>query len=296
MIISRIWAGLGNQLFQYAAGKCLAALLKTEFKIDTRWFGMKIPGDTPRRYELDIFHVEVEKADLKEIQKFSFTHIPQWKLGRSLLPRLHLFLQKKIPLSSYRERHFHFDPKFFNLPIDVYLIGYFQSEKYFKPIEETLRKEFTFKVPPSRENGQLLEEMEKRNGVSLHIRRGDYVSDPRVKRHHGLCDLDYYSRAIQKITERVIDPHFYIFSDDPTWVKDNLKIQGTYISHNQGLKSYEDLRLMSHCRHHIVANSSFSWWGAWLNPRADKIVIAPKRWTNAPLNFTDLLPSSWTTL
>lgn len=296
MIISRIWAGLGNQLFQYAAGKCLSLLLKTEFKIDTRWFGMRIPGDTPRRYELDLFHLEVEKATLKEIQKFPFTHIPRLKLGRSLLPRLHLFLQKKIPLSSYREIHFHFDPKFFDLPIDAYLIGYFQSEKYFKPIEDTLRKEFTFKIPPSRENGQLLEEMETRTGVSLHIRRGDYVSDPRVKRHHGLCDLDYYSRAIQEITNRVPDPHFYIFSDDPAWVKDNLKTNGTYISHNQGLKSYEDLRLMSHCRHHILANSSFSWWGAYLNPRADKIVIAPQKWTNAPLNFSDLLPSSWTTL
>jgi hypothetical protein len=298
MIVSRIWAGLGNQLFQYAAGKCQAALHKTVFKLDCRWFSQKIPGDTPRSYELDHFNVHADRALDSEIRQFPFTMIPKWKLSRSFLPRWQLFLQKRrlhSQLLNYREMHFHFDPKFFDLPSHVYLIGYFQSERYFKPIEEELRKEFAFKTPPSRENEKLLEKIQDTQSVSLHVRRGDYALDPRVNRHHGLCDLKFYQNAIEEIARRVDRPHFFVFSDDIPWVKNHLQIgfDAVYVTNNQGKKSYEDLRLMSSCRHHIIANSSFSWWGAWLNPRADKIVFAPRKWTNVKLDLSDLIPSGW---
>lgn len=281
MIVSRIWAGLGNQLFQYAAGKCKAALQNTTFKLDCRWFGMTIPGDTPRRYELDIFQFQAEKASESEIRQFPFTAIPRLKLGRSILPRWQLFLQKRTPYSrlhSYREPHFHFDPKFFELPSDAYLIGYFQSERYFKPIEKTIREEFTFKIPPSVPNEHLLKQIDETQSVSLHVRRGDYILDPRINQHHGVCGLSYYKQAIREMESWVRSPHFYIFSDDIPWVKANLDIgkNVTYISHNQGDKSYEDLRLMSRCRHHIIANSSFSWWGAWLNPGLTNLSSHPK--------------------
>ena len=298
MIVSRIWAGLGNQLFQYAAGRSLAAHHRKAFKIDCRWFGLTVPGETPRHYELDYFNIHAEKISELELRHFPFTIIPKFKLIRSFLPRWQLFLQKRVPhshLHSYRELDFHFDSKFFDLPSQVYLIGYFQSERYFKPIEETLRKEFTFKIPPNAENQLLLDQIRSTPSVSLHVRRGDYVLDRRIHLHHGLCDLAYYKEAIQEMGKRVHDPHFYVFSDDIPWAQTHLSIRYKvmYISHNQGKKAYEDLRLMSHCHHHILANSSFSWWGAWLNPRNDKIVIAPKKWTNVSLNVTDLLPSGW---
>jgi hypothetical protein len=298
MIISRIWAGLGNQLFQYAAGKCKAVLHQTPFKIDVRWYGMTIPGDTPRRYELNSFQVEVENASETEIRSFPFTTIPKRKLGRSLLPRWHVFLQKQLPLRSYREPHFHFDSRFFALPSDVYLIGYFQSERYFKPIEKQIREEFTIKNSPSPENGRLLEQIDRTPSISLHVRRGDYISDPRIHQHHGVCELTYYQEAIQEIERRVDSPHFYVFSDDIAWVREHLPIahKVTYVTHNQGDKSYEDLRLMSRCCHHVIANSSFSWWGAWLDPRPDKIVIAPKKWTNVSLDTADLIPAGWMVL
>ena len=301
MIVSRIWAGLGNQLFQYAAGKNLATLHKTDFKLDCRWFGQAIPCDTPRRYELDCFNIHAERTVDSDLRQYPFTTIAKSKLARSFLPRWQLFLQKRTPyahLRSYRELHFHFDSKFFDLSSDTYLVGYFQSERYFKPIEGKLRKEFTFKIPPSPENKTLLEKIQNSSSVSLHIRRGDYVLDPRVGLHHGVCNLTYYQKAIQEIERRVRNPHFYIFSDDIPWAKTHLFIghNSTYISHNQGDKSYEDLRLMSHCRHHIIANSSFSWWGAWLNSRSDKLVMAPRKWTNISLDISDLIPSGWTLL
>lgn len=301
MIISRIWAGLGNQLFQYAAGKSLAAFHNVDFKIDRRWYGMSIPGDTPRRYELEHFNLKVECASDLDMRPFPFTTIPKFKWARSFLPRWQLFLQKRSAYSllrTYRELHFHFDPEFLKLPSNVYLVGYFQSEKYFTTIEEQIRKDFTFKSPPGLENEYLLEKIQSTPSVSLHVRRGDYVLDPRINLHHGVCDLTYYQRAIQEIEKRIKHPHFYVFSDDIPWVQANLKIghHVDYVSHNQGAQSYEDLRLMSRCRHHIIANSSFSWWGAWLNSKTDKIVIAPGSWTNIKLDFSDLIPSGWVVL
>lgn len=298
MIVSRIWAGLGNQLFQYAAGKSLATFHKTTFKMDPRWYSLSIFGETVRRYELDVFNICAEIASEAELQNFPFTTIPKLRLARSFLPRWQTFLQKKKPhshLRSYRELNFHFDPCFFELPANVYLVGYFQSERYFKQIERQIRKEFTFKIPPSLENQLLLEKMRATPAVSLHVRRGDYLLNRRIHLHHGLCDFIYYKQAIQEIEKRIVNPHFYVFSDDIPWIQANLLIDHpiVFVTHNQGVKSYEDLRLMSHCQHHIIANSSFSWWGAWLNPQADKIVIAPKKWTNVKLNFSDLIPTGW---
>lgn len=301
MIISRIYAGLGNQLFQYAAGRALAERHGVAFKMDCRWFDLSIPGDTPRRYELNGFNVFSQKASPEDLKPFPFTQIPKRKLGRSLLPRLQLFLQKKRAyqsLLSYREPHFHFDTSYFDLPRHVYLVGYFQSERYFKPIEEKIRKEFAFTTDPNKENGRLLDQIEAGASISLHVRRGDYALDPRIQKYHGLCPLSYYHEAIRHIEERVENPHFYLFSDDMAWVKEHLPIRHlcTYVEKNQKAPSYEDLRLMSRCRHHILANSSFSWWGAWLSSRLDKIVIAPKRWTNVPIDISDLIPPSWTLL
>jgi hypothetical protein len=133
------------------------------------------------------------------------------------------------------------------------------------------------------------------NAVSLHVRRGDYLQNPVTFAIHGIATLDYYQAAMQTIADSVVQPYFFIFSDDMEWVKANLKITFPrhYIEHNQGMESYNDMRLMSLCQHHIIANSSFSWWGAWLNPSAEKTVIAPGKWFADNKNIEDLLPAEW---
>jgi hypothetical protein len=144
----------------------------------------------------------------------------------------------------------------------------------------------------------LKKQIENVESVSIHIRRGDYVSNPVVNQIHGTCPLDYYYKAIDTITRKIENPHFFIFTDDPVWVQENFKIPYTAtIVRRDDQKDYEDLILMSSCKNHIIANSSFSWWGAWLNPRKDKLVISPAKWyPGADYDTRDLLPGSWITI
>jgi hypothetical protein len=150
----------------------------------------------------------------------------------------------------------------------------------------------------SGKNADIAEQIGRVNAVSLHVRRGDYVKNPKTTATHGLCSLDYYHTAIRYIYETVEQPYFFIFSDDMAWVKEHLKIDAPcqYVDHNQGKESFNDMHLMSLCKHHIIANSSFSWWGAWLNSSPEKIVIAPNKWFANQNNIKDLLPNDWVTL
>lgn len=163
----------------------------------------------------------------------------------------------------------------------------------------TILEDFTFINMPNKRNQSVLNMIDSKNSISIHVRRGDYVSNAATNKYHGLCDLGYYKKSIDYISKRVESPVYYIFSDDISWCKINLKIKGnvTYISHNNGDNSWEDMRLMSRCKHNIIANSSFSWWAAWLNTNLDKIVIAPRNWyKDLPRNMTDIIPSSWLTV
>ena len=166
-------------------------------------------------------------------------------------------------------------------------------------IAEIIRREFTVKVPQTRKNKKLEKEIISCESISLHIRRGDYVSDAHINKLHGCCSIDYYLRCVKLMNTKVKNAHFFIFSDEPEWVSDNLKLPSpmTVIDRNGADKDYEDLHLMSQCRHHIIANSSFSWWGAWLNPRRDKMVFAPKQWfgqeKQATRSMEDLTPATW---
>ncbi len=195
------------------------------------------------------------------------------------------------------EYQINFDPDILNIKWPAYLVGYWQSEKYFKRIEKRLVKEFNFKNPLNGKNFAVANEISQNNSVSIHIRRGDYVTLPyAVKMHGNICDLDYYSKAIKIIASKVKEPHFFVFSDDISWAKENLRIDypKTYVNFNTDENSYEDMRLMSLCKHNIIANSSFSWWGAWLNRNVGKIVVAPKKWLNDPTKDTrDVIPDNW---
>jgi Glycosyl transferase family 11 len=178
------------------------------------------------------------------------------------------------------------------------LDGYWQSEKYFIDCSKLIRKDFTFKNELDSYNLKLKSKIDKTNSVSIHIRRGDYVNNLNTNATHGLCSIDYYIKAVNYITERIESPYFFVFSDDIEWAKKNIMLNFPcqFISHNIGSKSYLDMQLMSLCKHNVIANSSFSWWGAWLNSNDNKIVIAPRKWFAVNTDICDLIPSNWISL
>jgi len=293
MIITHLNGGLGNQMFQYAAGRRLAVKNNTDLKIDTSALGRELLEGTPREYNLHVFDIADNFATEKEIDSMkkrgdSFFALAKKKLG--------------MKIGSYEgksfvaEKHFHFDPEVLKLGDSKYLQGYWQSEKYFLDIENIIRKDFTVKIPPTETNQKMMDEINSQNSASLHIRRGDYVNDEKTKKFHGICSLDYYIRGAKLIAEKNPDVRFFVFSDDIAWAKENLKLDFPmmFVDINDDDHNYEDMRLMSKCRHHIIANSSFSWWGTWLNPNQEKIVIAPKKWFNdANIDTSDLIPEKW---
>ncbi|MCK4744844.1 alpha-1,2-fucosyltransferase, partial [Candidatus Parcubacteria bacterium] len=207
------------------------------------------------------------------------------------------FLEKLKPirlrLVITKEQHSHFDSKILKLIGNIYLDGYWQSEKYFKNIENSIRKEFTLKNDLQLKAKKLLRKIKNTESISIHIRRNDYISHKPANQYHGVCHLSYYKKAINVIIKKIDDPHFFVFSDDIDWCKKNLKIKFPTIF-VEGNKDYEDLILMSKCKHNIIANSTFSWWGAWLNNNPNKIVIAPKKWfRKKSINTKDLIPKTW---
>jgi hypothetical protein len=279
-------------MFQYAAARALSLRSNNSFKLDIS--GIEHQG-VPQRCELNrIFKCHFEVASRSDIRKV---------LGWQSFPLVRRIMSRAITNSLRHDRfvvepHFQFWPELSKAPRNCYLVGYWQSEKYFQDAESVIRNDFMFRNPLSNRNAELAEHIGKVNGVSLHVRRGDYASNPKITAMHGLCTLDYYRAAIQYVSERVAQPHFYVFSDDMAWAKANLKVEFPcqYVEHNKGTESYNDMRLMSQCRHHIIANSSFSWWGAWLNPSTTKVVIAPKNWFAKQTDVSDLYPAGWVTL
>ena len=194
------------------------------------------------------------------------------------------------------EPHFQYWDGIRGVPEDCYLRGYWQSEKYFQTHAAAIRADFSFKSPLTNENRLLAQKIGELNAVSLHVRRGDYVKNPVTAAMHGVCSLNYYNAAVEHIQSHVANPVFFIFSDDMPWVKENLTVAAPthHVAHND--RAYDDMHLMSLCKHHVIANSSFSWWGAWLNACPDKIVVAPKQWFEYPREIEHLLPQAWVTL
>lgn len=288
MIAFLAQGGLGNQLFQYAAARSLAAKLGTELVLDPYWFSHPIAGETPRPPELDKYPVKLRLATTDEQQR--------WKWLRGRVGRyLPMFSSTRL----IREQGFGYNESVAQARPNSYMLGYWQSEKYFAEIRDALLLEFTPLAQPSPKDKLLLDAMETGEAVCLHVRRGDYVSSSSASAMHGVCSLDYYEKAIKHVTERVKSPNFFIFSDDPEWTRTNLGTGGHpahYVNHNAAADAFQDLRLMSHCKHHIIANSSFSWWGAWLCTHPDQIVVAPRQWFQAGRPTPDLIPANWVRL
>lgn len=286
MIIVRLTGGLGNQMFQYAFGKFLSRKHNTALKIDTSYF----KEHKLRKYELGVFNIEETFASGAEKEEF----FPQ---EASVSTKLRSKLKSK--LLGYKvisEKGFEFFPTTIQeAGANAYLSGYWQTEKYFTGIEKEIRDCFKFRFLPDADNAKMLKDITGSNSVSIHIRRGDYVTDAHTNTVHGVCGLDYYKRAVEYISKQVEKPVFFIFSDDVQWVKENLRLESEhyFLDHNQE-KGEEDMRLMMNCKHNIIANSSFSWWAAWLNKNEKKIIIAPEKWFNdSTINTKDIIPASW---
>jgi len=269
VIVSCLMGGLGNQMFQYSVARRLALKHGTKVKIDLAWLeteGKK--ADAIRVYELGAFKIEAGFYKPKLFSK----------------PRL------------VHENQFKFDPTVLELPDNVLLQGYWQSYKYFEDQADQIRKDFTFKTVAEGVNAKILKEIKQTTAVSIHIRRGDYLTSKASSQFHGTQSLEYYRTAVGELTKKVKSPHFFVFSDEPAWCKQNLKFDfpTTYAENNSANSGHEDMRLMSACQHHILANSSFSWWGAWLNPNPSKLVIAPKLWfRDKSIDTSDLMPEGW---
>ena len=300
MILVAVFGGLGNQMFQYACARALQEILHTEVKLDLTLVNDRSPRKdfTYREFELDVFSIQLNIASKSEVRRFVpnlWAHTP--KLYKSLFA-----LKRKIyHRCLYLEKNgYIFDDKVLNVCDDTYLVGYFQSEKYFIKYRNKILNDFRLKCKLSELSESVYKKIVKEKVTcSIHVRRGDYASNLKVRGFHGLCDLSYYRNAVEFMKQKYGDITFFVFSDDSGWLKTNFIVSSNkviIVENNKARPNFEDLILMSKCNHQIIANSSFSWWAAWLNENKFKTVIAPKQWLKNPSDnalVKDLIPSTW---
>ena len=284
MIVVKIKSGLGNQMFQYALGRRLSLDWGEDLKLDTAWFENIKSNETSRKLEIDKFNIILNKATDEEIAQSmhggfirSISKLIDRVRGR--LDRNHFFRFYKGLLKKKKW---------------LYLDGYFQNFCYFDTIRDVLLGDFTLKNGYSTEAQKIKEGIETAaQSVAIHIRRGDFVTT--CKDWNGLCDINYYQRGLQEIKNKYSNIKLYFFSDDIEWARENLKFSSPMVFVSRPtLNSVEELLLMSLCKHQVIANSTFSWWAAWLNQNGQKIVVAPVRWLLvADIDTSGLLPTDW---
>ncbi len=287
MVIIRLQGGLGNQMFQYALFRKLD-IAGREVKIDDEQILSE--GNQHNGLELErVFGIAYPRASHEECVAFtSPLTVPE-----RLYNKAAAILNKVNIRHTIYEDKLSFKPEIMEMD-KAYLCGYWQSEKYFADVRKDIVNSFTFvQIDADGEdrNRTMAAEMKECNSVAIHVRRGDYVSDQVMRS----CGIDYYDRAVRYLREKHKELRFYLFSDDPKWVSENFDFLDDYkiIDWNHGKMSYCDMYLMSQCKHNIIANSTFSWWGAWLNQNPDKIVVAPEKWSEDTTDFKDLIPDGW---
>ena len=301
MIIAEMKGGLGNQMFQYAFAKSLALRNNASLKIDATDYVHTVgdPKKGIRLFGLRYFNIEAGEATAEDLQKFS----PYRSAGflGSIRRYLNTFgdYRKKKFIIEPKDNFFSFDGKMISQPIkeDVYVSGFWQSEEYFRDYSEAIRKQLSVAGSPEGKNKEALEKIKEQNSVAIHVRHGDNATA--IAKSHGVLPMDFYKKAIEQIKNRVSDPVFYVFSDDIEWAKENLpKVDAMIaVDWNGDDKNHEDMRLMSACKHHIIANSTFSWWGAWLGFHKDQLVFAPKKYhQEGTVERRDFYPKTWNIL
>ncbi len=290
MIIAQITGGLGNQMFQYAPAMALSLQKDVPLKLDLQSFKREILPEleVPRSFALTAFkNFNYDEASPEEIEQYTSQSFFK-KKTQKLLPAH----KRKI----YNERDYTFDGNFFKANSSIYLKGHRQSEKYFKPFEKEIRNIYQLREDLISDVKFFGEKLTSLESLSVHIRRGDYLRLPIILDWHGVLDKSYYSSAIETVLSQYPSTQIFYFSDDVEWVDKELvgEYPGTIVSGNISNTAYQDFYLMQSCKHQIVANSSFSWWAAWLNSNPHKKVIAPLKWfNNAPYNTRDLIPDNW---
>ena len=289
-VVIRLVGGLGNQMFQYAAAKAVALRNGAELTLDLSWFSTV----SDRHYALGPLSVSAHTiGDIPP--KGTAGHLlrkTQYRLARYTEK---YFLRRPV----FHEKHFHFDSAMLDVRAPVRLEGYFQSENYFLEYRNLIASEFKLASPPGHSAQAMLEKMATHDAICLHVRRGDYAANATTNAFHGLCSLDYYHRGLNIVSEGLPNPHCYVFSDDPEWVRANFfpALPMTVVDIHGPHEAHEDLRLMAACKHFVIANSSFSWWAGWLGTNPKKIVVAPSRWFQAGNTDTkDLIPAGWVKL
>ncbi len=292
MIVAKISGGLGNQMFQYANAFALAKKLHQTLYLDTSTFSKTIPNVAPRVFELNIFP-NIQNKFVTHYQTSGF-----YQHGRIDNKLERLF--GKAAKSVYTEKKHGYNEDVNQVKPPVLMDGYFQSEKYFEDYSDLIRNQFKFQeLDNDIVNISVLKNIKDSTSVAVHVRRGDYVKYAPTNAFHGVCSKEYYNRAIQYFIEHLPGSHFYFFSDEPDWVAENLlqaDMNVNIIKNNNGASSWKDMYLMSQCKHNIIANSSFSWWGAWLNNNQSKKIIAPARWFQVDDPFyepNDIVPKNW---
>ncbi len=288
MILVKLKGGLGNQMFQYAIGRSLSIRTNTLLYLDVNELTDISQPHTYRKYELNNFNVKAK------VTSDSFITY-QKKIIGFLAILLNPFLKKKI-LKRIIEKQFNYDQSVSLCSDNSYLIGYWNSPKYFNEHEDIIKKDFSFDFNLDDLDKQVAEKIKFTFSVSLHIRRCDYITNPETNSYHGICDNEYYNKAVSIILEKNKNAIFFIFTDDPTWVKQNFSIKAEFyiVSSVNNLNGFRDMYLMTLCKNAIIANSTYSWWAAWLINNQEKTVIAPLKWFNdTSISTKDLFPNSW---
>jgi len=304
MIITRLTGGLGNQMFQYAAGLALAEHLRTVLKLDVSWFSNDPAYEAHNRYALSCLNVTEQFATAEEVDRVrghGFTRIE--KISARLAKALSFdryASQFSQPSNVHYEPGGGFYPEFFDQPDHTYLHGIWQSPRFFESIANLLRLHFSFRYPPQPRVAEAAA-MIQTDGPSaaVHFRRGDYVRNPSFNKQIGVVSLDYYDRALALLREQAPDVKLYIFSDDIDAIEREFKppVPHVFMRVTQPWHSYDKIRLMSLCDHAIISNSTFAWWSAWLNPNPSRLVFAPTPWfSGSEYSNADILPQSWNAL
>lgn len=295
MIIARLSGGLGNQMFQYAAARRLAMRHGTSLTLDLAHLRGKAAG-VPRSFMLGNFRIRAEVASSWQVA-LRYGH------GRTIfgtaVVRSLAALGIVGPFHPIEERPGGMDVQLVDAPSDAYLIGCWQSEKHFADIAGTIREEFRLRSEPIGRNAEILGIVSATESVAVHVRRGDYASNPVTRATHGLCSPEYFASAGAFIAGKIPASSFFVFSDDPEWAEANIVLPGetVFVTHNSPGEAHEDLRLISACRHKILSNSTLGWWAAWLGDGPERMTVAPRDWYADPsFMWADPAPASWVRL
>lgn len=278
-VVVRVTGGLGNQLFQFSAGLAVSKRLGARLRVDASAYAK----DPLRRYRLDCLAEPPEQVSEQELQSLLQ---PGW-IARKLL--------RKRPLRVIRHLEASYRPEVQVVAEGCYLDGYWQSQEYFRPIRDEIRSRLQFQSSLSPSNGQLASLAQAKRVASLHVRRGDYVAVPSLRDWHGVLPLEYYERALELLDSRFGLEGVFVFTDDPEWVRSNLatELPMTIVSNGKS-DELEELSVMKSCRYHVIANSSYSWWGAWLSDAEPAAIVAPSQWfATDKEDASAIVPSEW---